>query len=202
MDKPPLKELSGNRGSPDAPGTPAALGEAFDFPAVVARFQTPLLRYVRHLHCEGWDQAQDIVQDVFLRLHRQVGAQGPASIGNLSTWLYRVAHNAAMDAGRKRSAAARMAKQTSDQARERLAQADNAPGALGELEHKEACDKALAELDKLPEEHKQLLLLRVTQEMTLRQVSQITGLSIGNAAYRINQALALLTRRLKESGVI
>ena len=47
-----------------------------------------------------------------------------------------------------------------------------------------------------------MLLLKVIQGMTLRQISQVTGLSPGNVGYRVNKALAELARRLKEKGVV
>jgi RNA polymerase sigma-70 factor, ECF subfamily len=52
----------------------------------------PLLRY---LVCLGLtaDEAQDVVQDAFVRLHRHLAAGG--SQENIRSWLFRVAHNAA-----------------------------------------------------------------------------------------------------------
>jgi RNA polymerase sigma-70 factor (ECF subfamily) len=52
----------------------------------------PLLRY---LVCIGLsaDEAQDVVQDAFVALHRHLAADG--SEQNLTSWLYRVAHNQA-----------------------------------------------------------------------------------------------------------
>lgn len=52
----------------------------------------PLLRY---LVCLGLtaDEAQDVVQDAFVSLHRHLAADG--SQENIRSWLFRVAHNAA-----------------------------------------------------------------------------------------------------------
>jgi RNA polymerase sigma-70 factor (ECF subfamily) len=52
----------------------------------------PLLRY---LVCLGltMDEAQDVVQDAFLGLHRHLSAEGPQE--NIRGWLFRVAHNQA-----------------------------------------------------------------------------------------------------------
>ena len=38
--------------------------------------------------------------------------------------------------------------------------------------------------------------------MTIRQISEVTGVSIGNVGYRINKGLAELSKRLKKAGVI
>src|SRR5271156_1419397 len=52
----------------------------------------PLLRY---LVCLGFsaDEAQDVVQDAFVSLHRHLAAGG--SQENIRSWLFRVAHNRA-----------------------------------------------------------------------------------------------------------
>ena len=52
----------------------------------------PLLRY---LVCLGLstDEAQDVVQDAFLSLHKHLASGGAQT--NIRSWLYRVAHNGA-----------------------------------------------------------------------------------------------------------
>src|ERR1700685_3214528 len=52
----------------------------------------PLLRYMRCLGLSA-DDAQDVVQDAFLSLHRHLSAGG--SRENIRAWLFRVAHNQA-----------------------------------------------------------------------------------------------------------
>ncbi len=60
--------------------------------AVYRELREPLLRY---LVCLGLsrDEAQDVVQDTFLSLHRHVSAGGPQE--NIRGWVFRVAHNQA-----------------------------------------------------------------------------------------------------------
>jgi RNA polymerase sigma-70 factor, ECF subfamily len=52
----------------------------------------PLLRYLVCLGLSG-DEAQDVVQDAFLILHRHLASGG--SQENIRGWLFRVAHNQA-----------------------------------------------------------------------------------------------------------
>src|SRR5277367_204466 len=52
----------------------------------------PLLRYLVCLGLSS-DEAQDVVQDAFLSLHRHVACGG--SQENIRSWLFRVAHNQA-----------------------------------------------------------------------------------------------------------
>ncbi len=73
---------------------------------------------------------------------------------------------------------------------------------LGDMERKEACERAMAELQTLPDHQKQALTLKMVQGLTIRQIAQITDTSIGNVGYRISQGLSELSRRLKKAGVI
>src|ERR1700758_2541447 len=67
----------------------ADMGEAS---TLYGELRKPLLRY---LVCLGlsMDEAQDVVQEAFLSLHRHLTAGG--SKENIRSWLYRVAHNRA-----------------------------------------------------------------------------------------------------------
>ena len=161
----------------------------------VSQYETPLLRYVGQLLGRGMaHEAEDVVQETFLRYYRESSRDG-AAVRNVSTWLFRVAHNLTMDALRRR------VRQSKSEAR--LGNASPAqPDALEKLAHRESCDEALAELHRLPEEQRQVLLLRVVQGMKLREISEVTGLSVGNAGYRISEGLQELARRLKARGVI
>src|SRR5271167_4120160 len=52
----------------------------------------PLLRYLVCLGLSS-DEAQDVVQDAFLSLHKHLVSGGPQD--NIRSWLFRVAHNRA-----------------------------------------------------------------------------------------------------------
>src|SRR6516225_9879865 len=65
---------------------------ACEVTALYRELHKPLLRY---LVCIGLsnDEAQDVVQDVFLSLHRHISAGGAQD--NIRGWVFRVAHNQA-----------------------------------------------------------------------------------------------------------
>lgn len=61
------------------------------------QFSQPLYRYLLLLTWNPQD-SEELVQDVFLQLHRQLLEQKP--IDNMRAWIFRVAHNLAIDRGR------------------------------------------------------------------------------------------------------
>ena len=182
----------------------ALLPDPGDLMAVVAHYQSPLLRYVGRMLGTTDHEAEDIVQETFIRLHRQVNRKGAQSIRNLSTWLFRTAHNLTIDVIRKRSRRIKTvnvkAKDESDSFVQQ--QATDELDALGEMLRQEAREVALRELAELDEQCRQIVLLRIIQGMTLRQTAEVAGVSTSLANYRLNKGLTELARRLQKAGVV
>ena len=168
---------------------------------VVRRYQTPLLRYVGQILGAGTPEVQDVVQDAFLRLHRQIGRDGAGSIQKPGSWLFRVAHNLARDVGRRRQRQKRLREQVLGDPTVAPASSAAADPVAG-LARAESRDLAVSELGRLPEEQRTVLLLKIMQGMTLREISEITGMKIGTVNYRLTQGLRELSRRLKDAGAV
>ena len=169
---------------------------------VMDQFETPLLRYVAQVLGRQYDEAQDVVQDVFIRFHRHVEQEGAASIGNLRCWLYRVAYNLAMDYGRRRGRRQRLEEKVmNDPVLGEVVGVQSPPPGKA-LAQQEMRELALREVQALPEEQRQVLLLKMLEGLTLREIGDITGLKIGTVNYRLTQALETVAARLKGAGAL
>jgi RNA polymerase sigma-70 factor (ECF subfamily) len=170
--------------------------ESVDFLELVRELQSPLLRYARRLLGPG-DDAEDIVQDAFVRYHRQTDQPD-----NPKSWLYRVVHNRAMDLRRKRKRRkdhhGRVSDQAAAVARDR--RADDQPDSG--LIRAEAIAQALDCLNELPDEQQQIVTLKIMQGLTLREVAEVMDMPFPNVNYRLNRAMGELARRLKRKGVV
>ncbi len=183
------------RTSPPAP-------QAGDLMAVVAHYQGPLLRYVGRMLGARDSQREDVVQETFVRLHRQVSAHGADSVTHLTTWLFRVAHNLTLDALRQKVRRRDAGQTSADPAAAADEQAADDLDALGEVIRQEARQVALRELSQLDDAHRQVILLKVVQGMTLRQVAEVIGMSVTTVNCRLNEGLGILARRLRTAGVV
>ena len=170
--------------------------------AVVTHYQGPLLRYVGRMLGPTDHEAEDIVQETFVRLHRQVAGKGRQSVRNLATWLFRTAHNLTIDVLRRRSRRKRAAETTADPAVLAQERAGDELDALSEVLRREAREAALRELARLDDQHRQIVLLKIIQGMTLRQVAEVVGISVSMVNYRLNKGLTELARRLQRAGVV
>ena len=192
---------AGRTGKRRAPPVRAARGP-LDFAAILTRFEVPLLRYVGQIMGPDHEAPEEVVQEAFLRLHRQVGRHGASSVENLSSWLFRVAHNLAVSKLRRRELEKKLRDEAVREARADQPSPLAAADTLDEVVRRELCRRVMAELDTLPQDQKQVLLLKVIEGFTFREIGEITGQAVSNVAYRINGGLRELARRLRSADLM
>ena len=162
--------------------------------AFLCRYQESLLRFVAKLLRDP-DVAQDVVQETFLRVARN--PKRLLSVESCHNWLLRVARNIGMDHVRRltrvRRHAPLVATQAASVAEERQ------QGETATLEREEERDRVRAEIQKLKPRHRELLLLKVQEGKTYREIAQITGLSVTNVGYLLHHAMKSLAHRLRET---
>ena len=160
------------------------------FDRMVGEYEGPLLRYVARL-VRNPDVAQDIVQDTLVRLCRH-WKEDLTPCPRLSGWLYRVAHNCAIDQVRR---VARRHELPAEQSEDELRDAPAPPTAPPELS--EAAERAGRALVVLNVREQQLVILKVYEEKSYKEISAITGLSVGNVGYILHHAMKKLARALR-----
>jgi RNA polymerase sigma-70 factor (ECF subfamily) len=175
-------------------------GDLSAFEAILERYEAPLLRYAgRYNRCA----AQDIVQEAFLRLVREFRSSAPSgvpsdepsgTIEHLSAWLYRVTRNLAVDEARKEKRMER---------REQLAAVSEVqrPGAA-DVETREIVDVVEQKLHGLPPKERDVLILKIQEQKSYREISSITGLTPSNVGYLIHKGLKSLASELRTAGVV
>lgn len=161
--------------------------------AAMRELESPLLRYAAQILHRHPTDAQDVVQEVFIRYFHALRAG--KEIATPSHWLYRVTHNLAIDLYRRRLRQTPLAEPAPERP-------DPAPDAAAAAGRQELRHLAVAELHRLPDEQRQVLLLKLLEDQTLEQISAITGLKVGTVYYRLNQGLRALSERLRELGAI
>ncbi len=68
-----------------------ALIERSAFAVIVDRYEAKLTRYIRRLGVHLHEDRQDILQDIFLKVYRNLNGFDKAL--SFSSWIYRIAHN-------------------------------------------------------------------------------------------------------------
>ena len=136
------------------------------------------------------EDAEDILQDVFLKVHRGVG--GLRHRDRIESWIYQIARNAIIDHYRLRGHRAETPLQGFDlpMAKE---EPDEGEGALTELSR---CIKPM--IDALPERYREAIVLIEYEGLTQKRVAERLGLSLSGAKSRVQRARHKLKTSLQE----
>jgi RNA polymerase sigma-70 factor, ECF subfamily len=135
--------------------------------------------------------AEEVVQEVFTRIWRHADSFDPDK-ASFRTWLYGIARNAIIDTRRRQSVRPQLsARETGEE----------------QASFDEPLDAALlrwqlqAALERLTPEHRQVIRLAHFQGLTLREISERTGIPLGTIKSRTSYALRGLRLALEEMGV-
>jgi RNA polymerase sigma-70 factor (ECF subfamily) len=168
-----------------------AAGDRAAFETLVVRYQARMYRLACRL--VGEDDGADVVQDTFLSAFRRIDTFRSES--KLSTWLYRIAMNAALMHRRSRtrqrteSIDAFMPQFESDGSHRGTPEALMVAARADEiLDRRLIADKAMAALDQLPEGTRSAFVLRDLEELTTAEVAEILGLDPAAVRQRVHRA--------------
>lgn len=165
-------------------------GDVRAFEQLYARHKGPLYRFMRR-QLRDAATADELFQDVWQRVIAARAGWTPEAA--FSTWLYRIAHNRLADhwrAAKHRPPAPADA----DLRVAGIADPDTPERALSEFEQRRHLQLAL---DGLPPEQREVVLLRLEQELTLEQIGEITGSGRETVKSRLRYAMDKLRARLR-----
>ena len=168
-------------------------GQGADFEILVRRHQSAIYNFLlRMLHDP--EEALDLAQEVFLKVFCSLERFDPRF--RFTTWMYRIAFNAAIDHIRKRRPGMLSLDAGSDDpggARE-LAGVEPTPDQF--LQARETKSHLEDALRTLPTEYRQVLLLRHRGERRYDKIAKITRLPIGTVKNRIFRAREMLRKAI------
>ncbi|MBS1688960.1 MAG: sigma-70 family RNA polymerase sigma factor [Bacteroidetes bacterium] len=144
--------------------------------------------------------AEDIFQDAFLKMIKTIRERRYAEQGKFLPWAIRVAHNLCMDHFRRtrQNIPVTLADGT-DIGHLLPAVADNAAEAM-EKRQVHAGVRHLVE--QLPEEQREVIIMRMYGDLSFKEISDITGVSINTALGRMRYALINLRRMITEKQMV
>lgn len=157
-----------------------------DFADLVREHQSMVFSVCWHfLHDR--DQAEDVAQEVFLGLHRNLESiQSAAHAGH---WLRKVAVQRAIDAGRRRSR------------RPQVALADVAEPAAETVVRDPMLGETLRRLiATLPEAPRMVMVLRYQEDLDPAEIGQVLEMPVATVKSHLQRSLALLREKLARRG--
>jgi RNA polymerase sigma factor (sigma-70 family) len=161
--------------------------------------ESPLLRYALRLLPEA-DTAEDVVQEAFMRLHTHF-----AEVREPRSWLYRTVHNLALNHQRKASKIVPLdagGNREGDVADPANDPPDPQPLPDEQIARREGIGLVRLGLQSLDARARQLVELKFQEDLSYKEISARTGLSVGNVGYILHHALKSLAAELAKAGLV
>ncbi len=171
-------------------------GDRERFELLVGRYQTRLINYLYRM-VRNLEEAHDLTQEVFIRVYQALDRYD--SQYRFSTWLFRVAQNAAIDVIRKRRIQLVPLTRRADEGSEAtvdLELPDGQPSALSMLEGRELDASIRTAIDALHWEYRELILLRHYGELAYEEIAEVKAMPLGTVKNKLFRARQMLKTQL------
>lgn len=162
------------------------------FDRFVDRHENALLSFAASLLRDD-TSAQDVVQETFLRAARypkrllKSGESGTSE----RNWLLKVVRDLSIDSLRRRGTERRVLDRVAE------TKEKTSPPADAELERRERNAQVLSAIDRLSPRLRELVILKVREQKSYKEIAQITGLSVTNVGFLLYQAMKKLSGELR-----
>ncbi len=165
-----------------------------DFSAIYRDYYPKIVGYLRRL--VGELEAEDAAQETFVKVNRSLeGFRGESS---LSTWIYRIATNTAMDHLRRPSSRnMRSVEVREPDGGEESGPADTTPLHDALLIRKDMNECIRGIVDGLPEGCRMVLVLSEFEGLSNAEIAEILGVSLDTVKIRLHRARARLRKALE-----
>ncbi len=146
------------------------------------------------------DVAEDIFQDTFIKVIKTLKKGNYSEEGKFLPWVMRIAHNLIIDYFRKNKRLPKF--EGSDDFNIFSVISDDKLNAEKQI-IKDQIDSNLELLiDELPDDQKEVLVMRIYKDMSFKEISENTGVSINTALGRMRYALINLRKIIDKHNIV
>ena len=178
--------------------TSALAGREAGFEELVRRYQRPIAAYVYRM-VGDYDSALDLTQEVFIKVYNSLARY--RSEFKFSTWIYKIAHNAAIDHLRRHAVRGQALSTGPDSDRREIVLESLRPTPEQESEKKERCSEIEAVVRTLPAAYRELIVLRHSHDLSYDEIAEVTGLPLGTVKNRLFRARDAMRDQLVQRGI-
>ena len=164
---------------------------------LVRRYQRPIIGYVFRM-LGDYDASLDVTQEVFLKVYNSLTRY--SSEYKFSTWLYRIAHNAAIDHMRRNPLVSQSLETESPDGTYQLQIESPRPSPEQDREQSEWRTEIDSVIRKLPAAYRELIVLRHRQDLSYDEIAEVTSLPLGTVKNRLFRAREMMRDILIERG--
>lgn len=146
------------------------------------------------------DIAEDIFQDTFIKVINTLKRRAYNEEGKFLPWVIRISHNLVIDYFRKNN---RMPKfENREDFNIFSVLGDNTPNIEKQIICSQVQEDVRKLIEELPEDQKEVLIMRIYKDMSFKEISESTGVSINTALGRMRYALINLRKIIEKHNII
>jgi len=146
------------------------------------------------------DIADDIFQDTFIKVIKTLKSNSYNEEGKFLPWVMRISHNLIIDYYRKNKKMP-MFRETEDFSIFSI-MSDNVPNIESQLITSQVESDLRKLIEELPEDQKEVLVMRMYQDLSFKEISELTGVSINTALGRMRYAIMNLRKVIDKHQII
>lgn len=146
------------------------------------------------------DMADDIFQDTFIKVIKTLKSNSYNEEGKFLPWVMRISHNLIIDHYR-RNKKMPMFRETEDFSIFSI-MSDNVPNIESQLITSKVENDLRKLIEELPEDQKEVLVMRMYQDLSFKEISELTGVSINTALGRMRYAIMNLRKVIDKHQII
>jgi len=176
----------------------ALAGRETSFEELVRRYQRPIAAYVYRM-VGDYDAALDLTQEVFIKVYNSLTRY--RSEFKFSTWIYKIAHNAAIDHLRRHAVRDQALTCGIDGERREVLIESRRLTPEQESERKERRIEIESVVQLLPAAYRELIVLRHSQDLSYDEIAEVTGLPLGTVKNRLFRAREAMRDHLLQRGI-
>ena len=176
----------------------AIAGREDGFEELVRRYQRPIAAYVYRM-VGDYDAALDLTQEVFIKVYNSLRRY--RSEFKFSTWIYKIAHNAAVDHLRRHSTREQSLVNQVDGEQYDL---PIESGRLSPEQESERAERRLeieAVVQQLPSAYRELIILRHSHDLSYDEIAEVMGLPLGTVKNRLFRAREVMRQQFVQRGI-
>jgi RNA polymerase sigma-70 factor (ECF subfamily) len=146
------------------------------------------------------DVTEDVFQDTFIKVINTLKKGRYNDEGKFLPWVMRIAHNLVIDYFRKNKKQAKFA--NTDDFDIFSVLKDNEPNAENQLVKEQVFSKIRALIEELPEDQKEVLVMRMYKDMSFKEIADSTNVSINTALGRMRYALINMRKLIEKHSLV
>ena len=176
----------------------AVAGREASFEELVRRYQRPIAAYVYRM-VGDYDSALDLTQEVFIKVYNSLARY--RSEFKFSTWIYNIAHNAAIDHLRRHAVREQALTCSVDGERREVVIESRRLTPEQESERKERRTEIESVVQLLQASYRELIVLRHSHDLSYDEIAEVTGLPLGTVKNRLFRAREAMRDLLVQRGI-